>query len=214
MWVRRLAWSVAWALCVVAAGVVFVAWWCRAWVTEVSVGMEGGAGGVVRVTPSHVNVAAWPRYCWETDDANTTDAYQPVWSTDWHWWHRAITVLTCTPERQVEASSLHHRADGGDQAFLWGELGYIHGLADRWSPIPDYWEGVLPTWIVIAVLVAPLAGLATRTALRRRRRRHRIRCGRCGECDYDLTGNSTGVCPECGAPRPELAGVGGAATRY
>jgi hypothetical protein len=26
--------------------------------------------------------------------------------------------------------------------------------------------------------------------------------GRCGNCGYDLTGNVTGVCPECGTKKP------------
>ena len=29
---------------------------------------------------------------------------------------------------------------------------------------------------------------------------HRRAAGRCVKCDYDLTGNVSGVCPECGTP--------------
>lgn len=32
------------------------------------------------------------------------------------------------------------------------------------------------------------------------RRLERIRRGQCPECAYDLTGNVSGTCPECGAP--------------
>lgn len=31
-----------------------------------------------------------------------------------------------------------------------------------------------------------------------RRRTSRLRVGRCLKCDYDLTGNISGICPECG----------------
>ena len=31
-----------------------------------------------------------------------------------------------------------------------------------------------------------------------------VKPGRCGRCDYDLTGNATGVCPECGWDVPPL----------
>jgi hypothetical protein len=29
--------------------------------------------------------------------------------------------------------------------------------------------------------------------------------GRCGKCDYDLTGNLSGICPECGTMTPREA---------
>jgi hypothetical protein len=37
-------------------------------------------------------------------------------------------------------------------------------------------------------------------AVRRRRRRKAIESGRCPSCGYDLAGNVSGVCPECGVP--------------
>ena len=49
----------------------------------------------------------------------------------------------------------------------------------------------LPTLIL---LVLPIAWLAHH--LRQRRRR---RPGLCAKCSYDLTGNVSGVCPECGS---------------
>ena len=39
-------------------------------------------------------------------------------------------------------------------------------------------------------------------------RRHLIRRrrpGTCRKCDYDLTGNVSGICPECGAPAAAVA---------
>jgi hypothetical protein len=39
---------------------------------------------------------------------------------------------------------------------------------------------------------------AWRTRAEHRRRRQ---AGRCAKCGYDLTGNVTGVCPECGRPK-------------
>jgi ABC-type ATPase with predicted acetyltransferase domain len=32
--------------------------------------------------------------------------------------------------------------------------------------------------------------------------RRRYAAGRCAECGYDLTGNTSGVCPECGTQTP------------
>ena len=34
----------------------------------------------------------------------------------------------------------------------------------------------------------------------RQRRARRVRAGLCPRCAYNLTGNVSGVCPECGAP--------------
>lgn len=46
-----------------------------------------------------------------------------------------------------------------------------------------------------------------RGPLRRRRVRRRERKGLCIQCAYDLTGNVSGVCPECGVPTEDRPGV-------
>ena len=53
----------------------------------------------------------------------------------------------------------------------------------------------------IAVLALPFAVLPLAWGLalyRRERRRRRALAGQCVTCGYALTGNSSGVCPECG----------------
>jgi hypothetical protein len=56
----------------------------------------------------------------------------------------------------------------------------------------------LPVWYLMCLFSAyPLCALI-RGPLRRRRRRKR---GLCVGCGYDLTGNVSGICPECGAGR-------------
>jgi hypothetical protein len=57
---------------------------------------------------------------------------------------------------------------------------------------------VVPAWPVCAALATPpLAVGAGRLVARIRR--SRLRPGHCPACGYDLTGNVSGVCPECGA---------------
>ena len=51
----------------------------------------------------------------------------------------------------------------------------------------------LPTWMPPIVFGVP-------TALLWWRDRHRIPPGHCRKCGYDLTGNVSGRCPECGEP--------------
>jgi hypothetical protein len=60
-------------------------------------------------------------------------------------------------------------------------------------------EMVLPLWIPLVAALLPFALLLWRT------RRHEP-VGRCPKCDYDLAGNTSGICPECGTavPAPEL----------
>jgi hypothetical protein len=55
-----------------------------------------------------------------------------------------------------------------------------------------------PIWPLAAALaLLPLVSLARHV---RRRVRARGTTGRCPRCGYNLTGNVSGVCPECGAP--------------
>jgi hypothetical protein len=57
----------------------------------------------------------------------------------------------------------------------------------------------VPLWFVAAVF-AWIPAIRARTAWRARRHRSRAAAGRCPTCDYHLTANTSGVCPECGSP--------------
>ena len=60
-----------------------------------------------------------------------------------------------------------------------------------------YWELSIPTYGAFAFCVSyPIVALICGPL--RRRRRHRK--GLCPACGYDLTGNESRVCPECGKP--------------
>ena len=60
-----------------------------------------------------------------------------------------------------------------------------------------YRSWILPYWLLGAVTGPAAFALAVRQA-RRSRRRLRAAHGQCPACGYDLTGNVSGVCPECG----------------
>ncbi len=54
-------------------------------------------------------------------------------------------------------------------------------------------ELVVPCWLLLVTAAAPTAWLWWRD-------RRRIPPGHCQTCGYNLTGNVSGVCPECGTP--------------
>lgn len=69
---------------------------------------------------------------------------------------------------------------------------YMH-----WTPgIPAFPRASfsLPLWFPLLVMLFPTAHAWRRYRMARR--------GRCWNCEYDLTGNVSGVCPECGERHP------------
>lgn len=84
----------------------------------------------------------------------------------------------------------------GNWEFYWGEPGdslEISALA-----IKGNYEVIIriPLWLiltVVALLGVPFMVLGKRS-------RHDAGHPKCRRCGYDLTGNASGVCPECGMP--------------
>jgi hypothetical protein len=80
------------------------------------------------------------------------------------------------------------------------EPGQLAAARDLWHRQLDVPVGSAPHWsVVAATALPPLAwfGMVLRRARLRRRRQRRGLCRRCG---YDLTGNMSGQCSECGQP--------------
>jgi hypothetical protein len=70
------------------------------------------------------------------------------------------------------------------------------------QPLPGYHLVILPLWLPLLVLLIPTLAFLVRDAWTARRR---PRPGFCRQCDYDLTGNVSGRCPECGLEITEHA---------
>jgi hypothetical protein len=79
---------------------------------------------------------------------------------------------------------------------------FVQGVPWLWAyprfyPLPGGdWILLVPFWIPFLLFATYPAIALIRGPLRRRRRRRR---GLCVSCGYDLTGNVTGRCSECGS---------------
>ncbi len=88
-------------------------------------------------------------------------------------------------------------AGGGPYGWTFRPMEHRLGfrfLGPSWSTWPDGRVTLyLPLWL-------PLSALAVATAALWWLDRRRYRPGHCTHCGYNLTGNTTGRCPECGTP--------------
>jgi len=99
------------------------------------------------------------------------------WAVPYFRWHGAGSVSTLV-------------ANGWELALL--------RLPDGAQPSSTVEIFSFPEPMLIPILaVAPVTWAVTRIGHYTRRNRAD---GRCGMCRYDLTGNTSGVCPECGTP--------------
>lgn len=137
--------------------------------------------------------------------SNVTYAFQfghVTWKTnEWDWFCTVgcggtLAYVSCW-ELPTDASSTSSRR--WRNSFV--DVGV--GIYARPSSPTDYRRTVnamissdIPLVASLLLLLYPIFALLRGPFRRWNRRRH----GRCMDCDYDLTGNTTGICPECGAP--------------
>jgi len=110
------------------------------------------------------------------------------------------------PARNVSEGDYIHIAEAGGRF----KLPHCHDfLGFRWHPRGNRdWEyqerGMAVPWWFVALLFGTLPARAARRMVLRR---HRQSAGHCRSCGYDLTGNISGVCPECGKAVAHQTGV-------
>src|SRR5262245_33607746 len=79
----------------------------------------------------------------------------------------------------------------------WPEWKYAWSQQPTWPTLthPSRGESLLtiPLWLPFVLIAIPTALLSWLD-------RRRVVTGKCRKCAYDLTGNTSGVCPECGTP--------------
>jgi len=77
-------------------------------------------------------------------------------------------------------------------------------VIDPPSRIPMPWSK--SSHVPLPATAVLLALMPTLTVVHWRRRRKRVKRGLCPHCGYNLTGNASGVCPECGSAVAQATG--------
>lgn len=82
--------------------------------------------------------------------------------------------------------------DIGRNAPLWHAYDFPNYERERWA---------MPLCVMATLIAGGEIGVRRfHQWLRRRRKQSADETGRCATCGYNLTGNASGVCPECGTP--------------
>jgi len=112
-------------------------------------------------------------------------------SNDWHLLPEMVAadMNSTLPLVRLTAVPIQNRRDFG---LVWPSFDVLHrtGAADRSLFV------FMPFWLLFVGAALPTFLILVRD----RRPRAGVPCNR---CEYDLKGNVTGICPECGTPIPE-----------
>jgi hypothetical protein len=130
------------------------------------------------------------------------------WSYSWFGNRRFETAATPSPSYYPCFSLSNGAIELSNRATY---LGWVPRETQGWQPADPRWGWcwvpkcrvrwpypmlLVPLWMPSALAAALTAAAWWPHA----RAWHRQRKGQCIRCCYDLTGNATGVCPECGEP--------------
>ena len=87
---------------------------------------------------------------------------------------------------------------GVSDSGTWASLGLEMPRIIQWPPVMNY-EVLVPYWLPLLLTAIPTAWLWHRDRRLFSCSPDHLLCSRCG---YDLTGNTSGVCSECGLAKP------------
>ncbi len=133
----------------------------------------------------------------------------PIWGPLWgRWATKAIDTPPARPDSTYPEPEIDRLSDWGwavvNFAILFALMILLLGLVMARLPSPSGFSYSMP-WLAVAFVLSTANALKSikHRRLRRRRniealRRDRRAKGLCPRCTYNLTGNASGVCPECG----------------
>ncbi|MDB5296506.1 MAG: hypothetical protein JWO31_2489 [Phycisphaerales bacterium] len=122
----------------------------------------------------------------------------------WHWSYKTLPELAGLPDDEKARVWEQAGKRGARRPAFWAGLVGGQGamsLLSQTGPVIA-WAGLPPGWAAAAAAAAGFAAMVTilvlTTFAATRAGLLRELPGRCRGCGYDLTGNASGACPECG----------------
>ena len=109
--------------------------------------------------------------------------------------------------RLLRALIPSYRTGGRMRGYGWPTLFWVRGLRPIHRSSVDAANAIethvflLPFWLIFAAVGVP--ALITLAQVLRRSVWKPLGAHQCQHCEYDLTGNTSGICPECGTPIPK-----------
>jgi hypothetical protein len=165
------------------------------------IGMSA-CGAILAVwTVSIVGHAAYKTPHW------TYDSGQGAFTVVHHTWSGDAESVAAWEQQQAVAAGVHWNPNMSRIATAWERIGFF---LPRFGGFPVYklrnppgasgvlhlqvhdGAAVLPYWLLLLPIALPTAVLWWRD-------RRRFPAGHCAKCGYNLTGNVSGRCPECGS---------------
>ena len=121
-----------------------------------------------------------------------------VWalSTRFHltYWQSDLSFKVTAFHGRIEFTlSKYSTSWAGSPGLSWGRVPFYGGFVP-----PGYWDGGMRKWLKLPFWLLVIAALIPTCILWYRDRRPRK--GHCTNCGYNLTGNESGMCPECATP--------------
>ena len=88
---------------------------------------------------------------------------------------------------------------------LWDQIGFSwgrgHDSDDRWQSADS--RAGIPAWLLV-ILSGAMPFFWAKKYIAMRHKARLMNEGRCQRRGYNLIGNSSGICPECGTPAPQF----------
>lgn len=174
----------------------------------VALRMRGGASGI-----SCWALPGGKMYCLQSQSDRLVFGVAGPWPCGEHRWNSMLFPVESEPDWRPEDPPLHRHPLGVDTLSSEGLVAVDPDGRVPWTvgggrsgasqpTIPVRFETVaVPSRLLLAMLSPlPVAWIGTMLVRFRTYRRKRFRDPNCRCCGYNLTGNTSGLCPECGTP--------------